>query len=137
MPLTRPWFAGIANIRGNLHAVSDFSLFRGGAPIVQNANARLLLIGTRHGEKKHECLVNREEMAKAEDLGGYYRIPPDGRDLNYTKFVEQGEARIQAAEDYTSHNTERLDVAGMTALLMKLDFMRRIAAGEANVTAED
>ena len=56
---------------------------------------------------------------------------------NYTKFVEQGEARIQAAEDYTSHNTERLDVAGMKALLMKLDFMRRIAAGEANVTAED
>lgn len=94
-------------------------------------------IGTRHGEKLYEALLSREERACAEDLGGYYRIPPDGRDLNYTKFVEQGEARIQDAEDYTSHNTERLDVTGMTALLMKLDFMRRIAAGEANVTAED
>lgn len=94
-------------------------------------------IGTRHGEKLYEALLSREERAGAEDLGGYYRIPPDGRDLNYTKFVEQGETRIQDAEDYTSHNTERLDVAGMTALLMKLDFMRRLAAGEANVTAED
>lgn len=94
-------------------------------------------IGTRHGEKLYEALLSREERAGAEDLGGYYRIPPDGRDLNYTKFVEQGEASIQAAEDYTSHNTERLDGAGMTALLMKLDFMRRIAAGESNVTAED
>lgn len=94
-------------------------------------------IGTRHGEKLYEALLSREERAGAEDLGGYYRIPPDGRDLNYTKFVEQGEARIQHAEDYTSHNTERLDVAGMTTLLMKLDFMRRLAAGEANVTAED
>ena len=93
-------------------------------------------IGTRHGEKLYEALLSREERAGAEDLGGYYRIPPDGRDLNYTKFVEQGEARIQAAEDYTSHNTERLDAAGMTALLMKLDFMRRIAAGEV-VAAED
>ncbi|KQV86550.1 polysaccharide biosynthesis protein [Pelomonas sp. Root1237] len=94
-------------------------------------------IGTRHGEKLYEALLSREERAGAEDLGGYYRIPPDGRDLNYTKFVEQGETRIQDAEDYTSHNTERLDLAGMTALLMKLDFMRRLAAGEANVTAED
>ncbi|MDR7271848.1 UDP-glucose 4-epimerase [Pelomonas saccharophila] len=94
-------------------------------------------IGTRHGEKLYEALLSREERAGAEDLGGYYRIPPDGRDLNYTKFVEQGEARIQAAEDYTSHNTERLDVPRMEALLMKLDFMRRIAAGESNVTAED
>jgi len=94
-------------------------------------------IGTRHGEKLYEALLSREERAGAEDLGGYYRIPPDGRDLNYTKFVEQGEARIQAAEDYTSHNTERLDVPGMTALLQKLDFMRRIAAGEPNVAAED
>lgn len=94
-------------------------------------------IGTRHGEKLYEALLSREERAGAEDLGGYYRIPPDGRDLNYTKFVEQGEASIQQAEDYTSHNTERLDVAGMKALLMKLNFMRRLAAGEANVTAED
>ena len=72
-------------------------------------------------------------MACAEDLGDYFRVPPDGRDLNYAKFVEQGEARITQSthgEDYNSHNTTRLDVAGMKALLLKLDFMRKIAAGE-------
>ncbi|MFO1228702.1 polysaccharide biosynthesis protein [Roseateles sp.] len=94
-------------------------------------------IGTRHGEKLYEALLSREERATSEDLGGYYRIPADGRDLNYTKYVEQGESRIQEASDYTSHNTEQLDVAGMTALLHKLDFMRRIAAGDVGVTAED
>jgi UDP-glucose 4-epimerase len=94
-------------------------------------------IGTRHGEKLYEALLSREERATSEDLGGYYRIPADGRDLNYTKYVEQGESRIQEATDYTSHNTEQLDVAGMTALLHKLDFMRRMAAGESGVTAED
>ena len=79
------------------------------------------------------------DRVAAEDLGGYYRVPPDGRDLNYAKFVEQGEARLtQTAhgEDYNSHNTTRLDVAGMQALLLKLDFMQRIARGEAAV-AED
>ncbi|KQV47042.1 UDP-glucose 4-epimerase [Pelomonas sp. Root1217] len=105
--------------------------------VLEQSSHPIREIGTRHGEKLYEALLSREERAGAEDLGGYYRIPPDGRDLNYTKFVEQGEARIQAAEDYTSHNTERLDVNGMKALLMKLDFMRRIAAGERNVTAED
>ena len=78
-------------------------------------------------------------MATAEDLGDYYRVPPDGRDLNYAKFVEQGEARLtQTAhgEDYNSHNTTQLDVEGMKALLLKLDFMQRIARGEAAV-AED
>ena len=90
-------------------------------------------IGTRHGEKLYEALLSREEMACAEDLGDYFRVPPDGRDLNYAKFVEQGEARITQSthgEDYNSHNTTRLDVAGMKALLLKLDFMRKIAAGE-------
>ena len=97
------------------------------------------VMGTRHGEKLYEALLGREEMATAEDLGDYYRVPPDGRDLNYAKFVEQGEARLtQTAhgEDYNSHNTTRLDVAGMKALLLKLDFMQRIARGEAAV-AED
>ena len=97
------------------------------------------VMGTRHGEKLYEALLGREEMATAEDLGDYYRVPPDGRDLNYAKFVEQGEARLtQTAhgEDYNSHNTTRLDVAGMKALLRKLDFMQRIARGEAAV-AED
>ena len=90
-------------------------------------------IGTRHGEKLYEALLSREEMACAEDLGDYFRVPPDGRDLNYAKFVEQGEARITLSshgEDYNSHNTTRLDVAGMKALLLKLAFMRKIAAGE-------
>ncbi len=94
-------------------------------------------IGTRHGEKLYEALLSREEMAAAEDLGEYYRVPPDGRDLNYAKFVEQGEPRIALAEEYNSHNTERLDVAGMKRLLLKLDFMQRIARGERQVMLED
>jgi UDP-glucose 4-epimerase len=69
-------------------------------------------------------------MVAAEDLGGYYRVPPDLRDLNYGKFVEQGEVKISEATDYNSHNTERLDMAGMQALLMKLRFMQAIARGE-------
>ena len=69
-------------------------------------------------------------MVAAEDLGGYFRVPPDLRDLNYGKFVEQGEAKISEAIDYNSHNTERLDVQGMQALLMKLRFMQAIAIGE-------
>jgi UDP-N-acetylglucosamine 4,6-dehydratase/5-epimerase len=90
-------------------------------------------IGTRHGEKLYEALLSREEMAVAEDMGNYFRVPPDGRDLNYAKFVEQGEDRITQSthgEDYNSHNTTRLDVAGMKALLLKLDFMQLIARGE-------
>ena len=84
------------------------------------------VIGTRHGEKLYETLLSREEMAAAEDLGGYYRVPPDLRDLNYGKFVEQGEPKISQYEDYNSHNTERLDVAGMVALLRKLDFIQAV-----------
>ncbi len=88
------------------------------------------VIGTRHGEKLYEALLSREEMVAAEDLGGYYRVPPDLRDLNYGKFVEQGETKISEATDYNSHNTERLDVADMQALLMKLSFMQAIVRGE-------
>ena len=88
------------------------------------------VIGTRHGEKLYEALLSREEMACAEDRGGYYRVPPDLRDLNYSKFVEQGEERISRAEDYNSHNTERLDVEGMQRLLLRLDFMQAIQRGE-------
>lgn len=95
-------------------------------------------IGTRHGEKLYEALLGKEELARAEDLGGYYRVPPDGRDLNYEKFVENGEQRLTVTshgEDYNSHNTTRLDVEGMKALLLKLEFMQRIARGE-NAVAE-
>jgi UDP-N-acetylglucosamine 4,6-dehydratase len=88
------------------------------------------IIGTRHGEKLYEALLSREEMACAQDLGGYYRVPPDLRDLNYAKFVEQGEARISRAEDYHSHNTTRLDVAGMKALLLKLPKIQALQRGE-------
>lgn len=88
------------------------------------------VIGTRHGEKAFEALLSREEMACAEDRGEYFRIPPDLRDLNYAKFVEQGEVKISRSEDYNSHNTQRLDVAGMEQLLLKLDFMLAIQRGE-------
>jgi UDP-glucose 4-epimerase len=97
------------------------------------------IIGSRHGEKLYESLLSREERACAVDMGGYFRVPADGRDLNYAKFVEEGEARITAAlhgEEYGSHNTERLDVEQMQALLGKLDFMVRIARGEAAGTEE-
>lgn len=96
-------------------------------------------IGTRHGEKLYEALLSREEMACAEDRGEYFRVPPDGRDLNYAKFVEEGERRITRSthgEDYNSHNTTRLDVEEMKALLLKLDFMQRISRGE-HAVAED
>ncbi len=96
-------------------------------------------IGTRHGEKLYEALLSREEMACAEDRGDYFRVPPDGRDLNYSKFVEQGDTRLTKsshADEYHSHNTTRLDVAGMKTLLLKLPFMQRIARGE-HVSAED
>ncbi|SFX01348.1 MULTISPECIES: polysaccharide biosynthesis protein [unclassified Pseudomonas] len=88
------------------------------------------IIGTRHGEKLYEALLSREEMACAEDMGAYFRVPPDLRDLNYSKFVEQGEEKISHTEDYNSHNTERLDVEGMQKLLLKLEFMRAIQRGE-------
>jgi UDP-N-acetylglucosamine 4,6-dehydratase len=88
------------------------------------------VIGTRHGEKLYEALLSREEMVAAKDLGGYYLVPPDLRDLNYGKFVEQGEVKISDATDYNSHNTTRLDVSGMQELLMKLRFMQATVRGE-------
>ena len=96
----------------------------------------VIVIGTRHGEKLYEALLSREEMAAAQDLGGYYRVPPDLRDLNYGKFVEQGEVRISEAVDYNSHNTTRLDVAGMQAMLTKLRFIQATLRGEV-VEAEE
>lgn len=92
-------------------------------------------IGTRHGEKLYETLLSREEMAAASDLGEYFRIPPDGRDLNYEKYVEQGERSITLSGEYNSHNTRQLDVAGMRELLLRLEFIRRAARGE-HATAE-
>ena len=82
------------------------------------------VIGTRHGEKLYESLVSREEMARAEDLGGYYRIPVDSRDLNYDKYFVEGQTEVSAIDDYTSHNTVRLDVAAVKQTLMTLDLIR-------------
>jgi len=94
------------------------------------AKNEIRIIGTRHGEKLYETLLNREEMAKAEDMGHYYRIPADVRDLNYACYFVEGEEEISLKEDYNSHNTERLDVKGMTRLLLKLDIIQRALQGE-------
>jgi len=82
------------------------------------------VIGTRHGEKLYESLISREEMAKADDMGAYYRIQADNRDLNYAQYFSEGEEKISHLEDYTSHNTERLSVEQVKALLLKLDYIR-------------
>lgn len=88
------------------------------------------VIGTRHGEKLYEALLSREEMIAAIDMGDYYRVPPDLRDLNYGKYVEQGDKRISEVEDYNSHNTMRLDVEGMKRLLLKLPFINALRNGQ-------
>lgn len=82
------------------------------------------IIGTRHGEKLYESLISREEMAKADDMGGYYRIPADNRDLNYAQYFTEGEEEISHLDDYTSHNTQRLNVAQVKVLLQKLDYIK-------------
>lgn len=89
------------------------------------AENEIKIIGTRHGEKLYESLVSREEMARADDLGGYYRIPADSRDLNYDKYFVEGETAISEFDDYTSHNTRRLNVAQVKEVLMKLDIIRK------------
>ena len=99
------------------------------------ADHEISVIGTRHGEKLFEALLSREEMVAAQDLGGYFRVPPDLRDLNYGKFTDHGEQKISESVDYNSHNTTRLDINGMKTLLMKLEFIRAIVGGE-SVQAE-
>ena len=84
------------------------------------------IIGTRHGEKLYEALLSREEMSAATDLGDYYRISPDMRDLNYGKFYESGEIKVAGSQEYNSHNTQRLDVDGMIYLLSKLNFVKAL-----------
>tara|TARA_B100001059_G_scaffold130161_1_gene130164 strand:+ start:11777 stop:12784 length:1008 start_codon:yes stop_codon:yes gene_type:complete len=89
------------------------------------SNSKLKIIGTRHGEKLYESLLTKEEKLKAIDLGNYYRIPSDNRDLNYSNYISEGEDSTNDIEDYNSHNTERLDIAGMKKLLLKLDFIKK------------
>jgi UDP-N-acetylglucosamine 4,6-dehydratase len=93
--------------------------------LFQSVGSEIRTIGTRHGEKLYESLVSREEMAKADDLGAYYRIPADNRDLNYAQYFSEGEEAISSIEDYTSHNAERLDVEGVKRLLVKLGYIQR------------
>jgi UDP-glucose 4-epimerase len=88
-------------------------------------NLPVKIIGTRHGEKLYESLVSREEMAIAEDREGYYRIAADTRDLNYDKYFTQGEVAVSENEDYTSHNTQRLDVEGVKKTLLPLDLIQK------------
>jgi UDP-N-acetylglucosamine 4,6-dehydratase len=99
-------------------------------------NHQVRVIGTRHGEKLSETLLSREEMVAAEDLGDYYRVPPDSRDLNYGKFVDQGERKITEAHDYNSHNATRLDITGTQALLLKTRFIQSVVRGESTQSEE-
>ena len=89
-----------------------------------HSDADIKIIGTRHGEKLYESLLSREEMAKADSVPGYYRVPMDDRDLNYDKFFVDGETHVSSLDDYTSHNTTRLDISQVKDLLMKLEFIR-------------
>jgi UDP-N-acetylglucosamine 4,6-dehydratase len=95
-----------------------------------NANTEIKIIGTRHGEKLYETLCTREEMVKAEDMGDFYRIPADNRDLNYAQYFSEGEQDVATIEDYHSHNTEQLGVKGMKTLLSQLPLIRKEVFGE-------
>lgn len=98
--------------------------------VLDRTNHAVREIGTRHGEKLYEALLSREERVKAEDQGQYFRVQPDYRSLNYSSYEYTGEREISEAEDYNSHNTERLDRAGMEGILRNLEFMKRVLAGE-------
>ncbi len=106
------------------------TLARAIVELMEHPDHEIYEIGTRHGEKLYEVLLSREESAVAEDLGKYFRVPPDGRDLNYDKFFEKGEKSFTLSEDYNSHNTERLDVVAMKKMLLELDFIQQIVRGE-------
>ena len=95
-----------------------------------NANNEIKIIGTRHGEKLYETLCTREEMVKAEDMGDFYRIPADNRDLNYAQYFSEGEQDVSVIEDYHSHNTEQLGVEGMKELLIQLPLIKKEVFGE-------
>ncbi|EMJ38106.1 polysaccharide biosynthesis protein [Leptospira interrogans] len=110
-------------------AATIFTLSKALLELFKKVNHPVEVIGTRHGEKLYETLLSREEMANVEDMTDYYRIPPDLRDLNYGKFIDQGEKKISSLEDYNSHNTERLNLDGMKDMLLKLQFIRNIIEG--------
>ena len=95
------------------------------------------IIGTRHGEKKYEVLLSKEEMAQAEDMGGYYRVPPDLRDLNYGKYLDEGETKFDDYDEYNSNNTDRLNVTEMRNLLLKLDTLVQIQKGNLKASFQE
>ncbi|MFC1862378.1 polysaccharide biosynthesis protein [Thermodesulfobacteriota bacterium] len=97
-----------------------------------NSSNEVQILGTRHGEKKHECLMSREEKIRAEDMGNYYRISPDGRDLNYKKYFVEGEEMISIGENYTSENTNRLDIDQMAELLLSLEYIKQALSNNSN-----
>jgi len=117
-------------------AATVYTLAKALVGLMDKSEHPINIIGTRHGEKLYEALLSREEISCAEDMGDYFRVPPDLRDLNYAKFVEEGDDKISRAEDYNSHNTERLDLNTMQKLLLKLDCIQAIVRGE-NVAAEE
>ena len=98
--------------------------------LLGSKSSNLNEIGTRHGEKLYEVLLSREEMVSAKDLGEYYKVCPDLRDLNYGKYIEKGEKKISQAVEYNSHNTNRLDIKSMKELLLKLDFINSAISGD-------
>lgn len=95
-----------------------------------NSDSEIKIIGTRHGEKAHETLMTREEKAKSEDMGGYYRIPADTRDLNYDKYFEDGDKEVAEIEEYTSHNTTQLDIQGTIDKLLTVDYVKQELEGK-------
>ena len=110
---------------------ATLSVLAGAIKELYQSSAQVRVIGTRHGEKLYETLVTREEMAKSIDMGNYYRIPCDSRDLNYDKYFVEGEEDIAKINDYHSHNSEQLDVEGMKQLLLKLPDVRKDVLGDA------
>jgi UDP-glucose 4-epimerase len=108
------------------------TLARSTLEVIGEPDHETRIIGTRHGEKLYETLLSREEMAVAQDLGNYYRVPADNRDLNYSVFVEKGEKAISTFEDFNSHNTRQLGQAEMSGILRQLDYFKDIAAGQSD-----
>ncbi len=105
--------------------------------LLDKSNHQVKIIGTRHGEKKYEVLLSKEEMAQAEDLGDYYRVPPDLRDLNYGKYLDKGQTKFNDSQEYNSDNTKRLNPAEMRDLLLKLDTLVEIQKGNLTATFQE
>ena len=105
--------------------------------LLNKPNHDIKIIGTRHGEKKYEVLLSKEEMAQADDLGGYYRVPPDLRDLNYGKYLDTGESKFDDSNEYNSDNTKRLDVSEMKDMLLKLDTIVEIQKGNLSASFQE